>query len=226
MTYTEWRDELKSNLLCVSETERRRVLDYYAEAYADRREAGFSEREITEGFGAPYDAAQRILAENRETPYAEPPRRQERVAEEKTAPPPPAYVPPQHIPQPQSAPRQDIPERENKKQGGNVTFVLLCVLYVGLTVAGVIALFTAAVTLIAIPLGLVGTGVVSFAAAVSAFASGDRAYAFYISGCGLVAAGAGVALGVPLEKLTVLLCRGFNKFLGRVRSFIKGGARK
>jgi len=61
MTYNEWRDELKSNLLCVSDGERRRVLDYYAEAYADRREAGFSEREIIDDFGAPYDAAQRIL---------------------------------------------------------------------------------------------------------------------------------------------------------------------
>ena len=64
MTYNEWRDELKSNLLSVSEPERRRVLDYYAEAYADRREAGFSEREIIEEFGAPYDAAQKILHES------------------------------------------------------------------------------------------------------------------------------------------------------------------
>ena len=61
MTYNEWRDELKNNLLSVTEAERNRVLDYYAEAYADRREAGFSEREIIEDFGAPYDAAQRIL---------------------------------------------------------------------------------------------------------------------------------------------------------------------
>lgn len=63
MTYNEWRDELKSNLLCVTESERRRVLDYYAEAYADRRDAGFSEREIIDDFGAPYDAAQRILCD-------------------------------------------------------------------------------------------------------------------------------------------------------------------
>lgn len=61
MTYNEWRDELKDNLLSVSDTERKRVLDYYAEAYADRREAGFDERRIIEDFGAPYDAAQRIL---------------------------------------------------------------------------------------------------------------------------------------------------------------------
>lgn len=63
MTYNEWRDELKNNLLSVTESERRRVLDYYAEAYADRREAGFSEREIIDDFGAPYDAAQRILCD-------------------------------------------------------------------------------------------------------------------------------------------------------------------
>ncbi len=69
MTYNEWRDELKSNLLSVAESERRRVLDYYAEAYADRRDAGFTEREIIEDFGAPYDAAQRILAENRGGDY-------------------------------------------------------------------------------------------------------------------------------------------------------------
>lgn len=64
MKYNEWRDELKSNLLCVSEAERRRVLDYYAEAYADRRDAGYTEREIIDEFGAPYDAAQRILSES------------------------------------------------------------------------------------------------------------------------------------------------------------------
>ena len=69
MTYNEWRDELKSNLLSVSESERRRVLDYYAEAYADRRDAGFTEREIIQDFGAPYDAAQRILSENRPGGY-------------------------------------------------------------------------------------------------------------------------------------------------------------
>ncbi|MDE6059693.1 MAG: DUF1700 domain-containing protein [Clostridia bacterium] len=85
MTYNEWRDELKSNLLCVSEAERRRVLDYYAEAYADRRDAGFSEREIIEDFGAPYDAAQRILSENAydEEPHSYEPTREERRREER-----------------------------------------------------------------------------------------------------------------------------------------------
>lgn len=61
MKYNDWITELKANLLGVSEAERRKVLDYYAEAYADRRAAGFSESEIIDGFGAPYDAAQAIL---------------------------------------------------------------------------------------------------------------------------------------------------------------------
>ena len=75
MKYNEWRDELKNNLLSVSEAERRRVLDYYAEAYADRRDAGFTEREIIDDFGAPYDAAQRILTENPEPYFEEAPKR-------------------------------------------------------------------------------------------------------------------------------------------------------
>lgn len=63
MNYTEWCNELNNNLLSVSKNERRKVLDYYAEAYADRREAGFSEQETINDFGAPNDAARRILTE-------------------------------------------------------------------------------------------------------------------------------------------------------------------
>lgn len=39
MKYNEWVTQLNANLLNVPEAERRRVLDYYAEAYADRRAA-------------------------------------------------------------------------------------------------------------------------------------------------------------------------------------------
>lgn len=224
MNYTEWRDELKGNLLCVSEGERRRVLDYYAEAYADRREAGFTEREIIDGFGAPYDAAQRILAENREAPYAEPqpPRRTEQRVPPPPPPPPPAYGQPQ--PQ-QSVPQQNVPAQENEKRNG-AAHILICILLICLTVTAVAALFIAAVTLISVPLGLAGLGIASLCGTVKAFISGERAYALYVLGCALTEIGAGVALAVPLEKLTVLMCRGFNKFLGKVRGYIKGGARK
>lgn len=96
MTYTEWRDELKNNLLSVSESERKRVLEYYAEAYADRREAGYSERDIIAQFGAPYDAAQRILSEDVGGGYEAP---IHRIKEEPKPAPKPA-------PQPAPAPAQ------------------------------------------------------------------------------------------------------------------------
>lgn len=88
MRYTEWITELKDNLLQLSEGERKRIADYYAEAYADRRAAGFSEKEIIDGFGAPYDAAQAVLEGEfyRETPKDETPREEiKKPAEEAPA---------------------------------------------------------------------------------------------------------------------------------------------
>ena len=126
MTYTEWRDELKSNLLCVSESERRRVLDYYAEAYADRREAGFSEREIIEEFGAPYDAAQSMLADN-QVPYAEAPADAATPPKAQTAPP--VYSPPPTPPRPAiTTPPQPQPAPVNDKTENNTGYVILCVI--------------------------------------------------------------------------------------------------
>lgn len=66
MTYIKWQDELESYLGAVSREEKQKVFAYFAEMYADKRDAGFSEEEIIEEFGAPYDAAKRILSENGE----------------------------------------------------------------------------------------------------------------------------------------------------------------
>lgn len=63
MKYIDWRDELERFLCGVSEDERKRVLDYYSEIYADKRDAGLSEDEAVAQFGAPYDAARKILDE-------------------------------------------------------------------------------------------------------------------------------------------------------------------
>lgn len=64
MTYIEWMDELKKNLLSIPRDERERVASYFSEIYADKRDAGFSERQIIEEFGPPYDAAKRVLGED------------------------------------------------------------------------------------------------------------------------------------------------------------------
>lgn len=123
MKYNDWITELKANLLGVSEAERRKVLDYYAEAYADRRAAGFSESEIIDGFGAPYDAAQAILeCDTLEGKSAENSTRIDNS--EQTLPPPPV------APKAQPAP----PAPKKKRNGVAIavciiaSFLILCLL--------------------------------------------------------------------------------------------------
>lgn len=224
MTYTEWHDELKSNLLCVSEAERRRVLDYYAEAYADRREAGFSEREIIEDFGAPYDAAQRILAEN--TPsYEAPPKTEIRQAP--FTPPPP---PPQKTAAPAATAAPETPQtpvRENKKSGGGAGFAVLCVLLALPVLIIIFAMVIATVVLCAGPVAVAVVGGVSVGAAIGTLFAGEVTYGFYMLGQGLLGIGIGLALAPLTGKLTVLMWKGFNKFFGWLKNTLvakKAGA--
>lgn len=63
MKYIEWRDEFEHFLSGLDRDERDRILAYYSEMYADRRDSGMTEEEIVAGFGAPYDAAKKILDE-------------------------------------------------------------------------------------------------------------------------------------------------------------------
>ena len=136
MTYTDWRDELKSNLLSVSEAERKRVLDYYAEAYADRREAGFSEREIIAEFGAPYDAAQRILNENideeskRESKETPPRKERHNIYGQPAQFADPAPAP---APTPQSASPEPAVKKKRKNRAGVIIIsIISAILLLGL----------------------------------------------------------------------------------------------
>lgn len=61
MRYTQWRDEFEHFLGVLDEEERGEILSYYAEMYADKRDEGLSEEEVVAQFGAPYDAARKIL---------------------------------------------------------------------------------------------------------------------------------------------------------------------
>ena len=63
MSYKKWVKELKANLKDISRNERQSILDYYAEAYADRLAAGFTEEQILEEFGSPQRAAQALNGE-------------------------------------------------------------------------------------------------------------------------------------------------------------------
>lgn len=61
MKYIEWRNEFENYICSLDKAERDKVLSYYAEMYADRRDAGFTEEQVIAEFGAPYDAAKKIL---------------------------------------------------------------------------------------------------------------------------------------------------------------------
>ncbi|MCI8820043.1 MAG: DUF1700 domain-containing protein [Clostridia bacterium] len=224
MTYTEWRDELKSNLLCVSESERRRVLDYYAEAYADRREAGFSEREIIEEFGAPYDAAQSMLADN-QVPYAEAPADAATPPKAQTAPP--VYSPPPTPPRPAiTTPPQPQPAPVNDKTENNTGYVILCViLAVPVTMLILLAVITT-VALCVTPILAIASGGAMIGAAAGTFIAGEVAYGFYVLGVGIAALGVGIALCPLFFKLTALIWKGFPKFfawLKRITAAKKAG---
>ncbi len=224
MTYTEWRDELKSNLLCVSESERRRVLDYYAEAYADRREAGFSEREIIEEFGAPYDAAQSMLADN-QVPYTEAPA--DAATPPKTQTAPPVYSPPPTPPRPAiTTPPQPQPAPVNDKTENNTGYIILCVvLAVPVTMLILLAVITT-VALCTTPILAIASGGAMVGAAAGTFIAGEVAYGFYVLGVGIAALGVGIALCPLFFKLTALIWKGFPKFfawLKRITTAKKAG---
>lgn len=208
MKYNEWRDELKSNLLCVSDAERKKVLDYYAEAYADRREAGFSEREIIDDFGAPYDAAQRILNENiDDEPTAktqsEPPavreEKREQPQAEKSVPPPPA-----------------------KEKSYGWLFVLLCIVFciplfglimgmVGITIGFCVA-----------PFALVGSGAAMIGGSIGLMIAGDTSYGLITLGGGFVAMGAGIILFPLFGKIVKFMWKLFKKVFSAIKSAFCG----
>ncbi len=233
MTYTEWRDELQYNLLCVSESERRRVLDYYAEAYADRREAGFSEREIINDFGAPYDAARRILCENKNNEYDEPinteerRRRDSRAEQEQRrennyAPPPP---PPSTAPPIRPTPDYTVSSPERKRGDYTWVFVVLCVLFAIPIFALVIAMIVITIAFCVAPVSIVATGAAAIGLSIGAMVSGSAAYGFLELGVGIATLGAGIILCPLFFKLVGLMWKLFNLFFSWLKSLFSGKER-
>ena len=221
MTYNEWRDELKSNLLSVSDTERRRVLDYYAEAYADRREAGFSEREIIDEFGAPYDAAQRILSENtydapeikgakpeenasagaRRNIYGQPPRGKIQDAHEASPPPP-------------------NPAKSGENYGW--LFVLLCIIFCVPLFGLIMGLVGITVGLCVAPFALIVSGAVTAGGSIVIMIGGDVAYGLYTLGGGLIALGLGVILLPLFGKLVKFIWKMFKTAMQAIKNVFTG----
>ncbi len=214
MTYNEWRDELKSNLLCVSDGERRRVLDYYAEAYADRREAGFSEREIIDEFGAPYDAAQRILNENADD---EPTKKAQNGQQ-----------------QPSPAPAVREEKREEKKTEQKATapqknygwvFVLLCIIFCVPLFGLIMGMVGITIGLCTAPFALVASGAATMGSSIGVMISGDISYGLYMLGAGFVALGLGIILFPLLFKIVKLMWKLFKTVFSAIKSVFTGKER-
>ena len=230
MTYNEWRDELKNNLLSVSDGERRRVLDYYAEAYADRREAGFTEREIISDFGAPYDAAQRILCENDETAYADEPKythfddsresrrearrercdqgRQSRCERNNRD----EYAEPQS---------QSSAKTANRREDYTWVFVLLCVIFAGPLFGLVMTMVGVTIGLAVAPFGVLISGIAKICTGVGALISSVGG-GFVQIGIGLIQTGIGVVLFPLCFWLIRIMWKLFKKLFRWIRSLFSG----
>ena len=230
MTYNEWRDELKNNLLSVSEGERRRVLDYYAEAYADRREAGFSEREIIEDFGAPYDAAQRILYENDDEAYAEPPknthyddnrensrkaRHEERREKRRNRD---EYYEPEHRYEPQ--PQSDT-KTAKRREDYTWVFVLLCIIFAGPLFGVIMTMVGITIGLGVTPFGMLVAGIAEVCKGVGA-AFVDFAFGLKHIGLGLIQTGIAVILFPLFFWLIRLMWKLFKKLFAWIKSLFSG----
>lgn len=226
MTYNEWRDELKNNLLSVTESERNRVLDYYAEAYADRREAGFSEREIIEDFGAPYDAAQRILcdADSYYEEVGQQPIQEKEQKREK-----------RHCCDHESRRReherrteyteQEVSEKpaKNDETRDDLTwlFVLLCIIFAVPLFIAVMAMVGVSVGVCVAPFAILVSGFATIGAGIGEMFS-DVADGFMSVGVGLMAVGLSIIL-IPLcIKLVKLMWKLFKKFFRWIRSLFGG----
>lgn len=219
MTYIKWKDEVESYLVNLPQEEKQKIFSYFSEMYADKRDAGKSEEQIIEEFGAPYDVAQRILADSRES--ADAPDGDAKVsggnnynynyynynyggaqqggrqAPQTPPPPPPSAA---QAPQPQ-------PQPQNKKSVARVIFgIIFTIALIGLT----IALIGGAVTLVVE--GFISIGFTAGALAASQCGGADGAA---MIGWGLVVSGLGCILLAPFSALCSFLWR-------KLRAFIKG----
>ena len=236
MTYNEWRDELKNNLLTVTDAERRRVLDYYAEAYADRREAGFTEREIIEGFGAPYDAAQRILAESSDDYYQEPRRATQNEGkfrkkhatneenrhyerEEKW------HESENHAePQAQEPTVTAKPVKQKSRDDYTWVFVLLCIIFAIPIFCAVATMFGITVGLCAAPFGVLFSGLTTVVMGIDTMINNLASGALML-GEGLIVIGVGIIAFPLCFKLVKWMWKLFNMFFRWLKGLFSGKER-
>lgn len=224
MTYIKWKDEVESYLVNMPQDEKQKLFSYFSEMYADKRDAGISEAQIIEEFGAPYDVAKRILEGGKESGQPTEPSQNisgggnynynyynYNYGGAPQSAPPTGAAPPSDRPaqperpyvQPQS---QTAPQAAPKKQGAG--HVIACVILI-------ILMIWATAFMIGIPLVAAIEGFVSIGSAIGALVSSSCTTATGISaiGCGLLYVGGGLILLAPLSALTRLLWKKLTKFI-------------
>lgn len=222
MKYTDWITELKANLLSVSEAERRRVLDYYAEAYADRRTAGFSETEIIDGFGAPYDAAQAILdGEKFEESSAEYSTRTHETGDSGYSAPPPLPSGSSHS---ATASAATLPSSAAKKNDNTWVFVLLCIVLAVPIFVVTVTLASLTISIAVTPIAMIVSGGAQVGLGIGLLFGGEIAYGITNMGMGLIIVGIGVIIMKLCFMLVKLMWKLFVNFFKWLAKLFKGDA--
>lgn len=233
MTYIKWKDEVESYLVGMPQDEKQKLFSYFSEMYADKRDAGISEEQIIEEFGAPYDVAKRILESGKDGDKSEPAAKvtgggnynynyynynyggaPQGAPSPNLAPPPvqPAQsaqpvVQPICVPQPQPQlqPQATAQPQPKKQTAGHIIASLILV----------VIMLWATAFMIGGPLVAVVEGFISAGASIGMLASSSCTAAMGVAyiGRGLLYVGGGLILLAPLSVLTHFLWKKLTKFI-------------
>ncbi|MDE5789096.1 MAG: DUF1700 domain-containing protein [Clostridia bacterium] len=230
MTYIKWKDEVESYLVNMPQDEKQKLFSYFSEMYADKRDAGLSEAQIIEEFGAPYDVAKRILEGGKESEKSEPAAKvsnggnynynyynynyggapQGAPVQNPTLPPvQPAqnYVQPVIVPQPQPQPQpQAVPQPAPKNQGAG---------HVIASIVLIIVMVWATAFLIGTPIAAIVEGFVTIGSTLGMLASSSCTAALGVAciGRGFLYVGGGLIILAPFSLLTRFLWNKLTKFI-------------
>ncbi|MDE6075096.1 MAG: DUF1700 domain-containing protein [Clostridia bacterium] len=231
MTYIKWKDEVESYLVGMPQDEKQKLFSYFSEMYADKRDAGISEAQIIEEFGAPYDVAKRILEGGKDGDKNEPAAKvsgggnynynyynynyggaPQGTPAPNTAPPPaqnaqPAQQPVQPIcvPQPQPQPQATEQPQQKKQSAGHIIASLILV----------VVMLWATAFMIGSPLVAVVEGFISVGTSIGMLVTSSctASLGVAIIGRGLLYVGGGLILLAPLSVLTHFLWKKLTKFI-------------
>ena len=227
MTYIKWKDEVEGYLISLPQDERDKILSYFSEMYADKRDAGKSEEQIIAEFGAPYDAAKRILDGTRDSGVsANGAQTQGGAGVSYKAPPQTGATqggaaygggkqdynygaggPAGNAQNPEKgtgAYGAPPPSPEKKKDGGRVAVTVILTIF--------LVIFT--VSLVSVGVGIIVDGCTSVATAIGALAAGKygSGECLTIFGYGVIVAAAGIILFAPINVLLNFLWRKLKEY--------------